>query len=124
VSADVRAFAAKTESLRPLPPLKLSLPVPAMKETGVKLVMALASTVSPPAPPSTRKFPVLVPATRPFVSVTSLPALDRMSCSTPVTPWNCAAASVPVAVTSRLSTKGDAAPPVTVSVDCSVTGVN
>ena len=80
--------------------------------------------MSLPAPPSTRKFPVLVPATRPFVSVTSLPALDRMSCSTPVTPWNCAAASVPAAVTSRLSTNGDAAPPVTVSVACSVAGVN
>jgi hypothetical protein len=50
----------------------LSAPVPAMKVSAVALT-ALASTTSSPAPPPTRKTPLLDPETKPSVSVTLLP---------------------------------------------------
>jgi hypothetical protein len=112
VSADVSSSAANTESLRPLPPLKLSLPAPAMKDTAVPLLMALASTVSLPAPPRIQKKPVLVPATRLFVRVTSLPPVLRTRPSIFVTLAKSAAETAPAVAKSTVSIPD---PPWTVS---------
>jgi hypothetical protein len=103
VSADVSSSAANTESLRPYPSLKVSAPLPARKDTAVPLLIALASTVSLPTPPKIQKKPVLVPATRLFVRVTSLPPALRRRPSIFVTLAKSAAVTVPAVAKSTLS---------------------
>lgn len=90
---------------------------------GMPLVTPPATTVSLPRPPDTKNKPALEPATSPLASVTLLPAAERRSCSTLVTPANCAALTVPPPVSRSVSKKLAETMPVMVSDADSVAGV-